>query len=110
MLVRYFFPLLSSIFLTNLCEAREVRTVFKDVYGTQFLVTVDWNSATVSAHLKKNPRKFTDAKLEERMQVAIHFGSAVDCRMEKIGRTQMDDGKVVGALWCPWFGKPIKND
>lgn len=97
-------------FLNQVAIANPVRTEVADIYGTKFIVSVDWEANTVSAKLRANPTHLSGDALEQAMQNAVYFGAAVNCRMLAPGRKRFGQSEIMGVLHCPWFDRtPLKQ-
>lgn len=92
-------------FLGQAAAANPIKTRVANIDGTTFIVSVDWDTNAVSARLGANPAHLTGGALEQSMQNAVYYGSAVDCRMQESGRKRLGQNEIIGALHCPWFGK-----
>ena len=84
-------------------SAKPLKTRTTDMQGTVFIVTVDWDTKKVSVSLKANPAKLQGDILEQQLQLAVYYGSAVDCSLSKVSRTLVSESEVSGKLDCPWF-------
>jgi hypothetical protein len=84
-------------------SAKPSKTKSWDALGTTFVVLVDWDTNSVSANLQANPARLSGDELEQSMQWAVYYSSAVGCRMRETGRKQAGKNVTVGHLHCPWF-------
>jgi hypothetical protein len=89
--------------------AKPLKTKAWDVVGTTFIVSVDWDTNVVSAKLRSNPARLSGQALEQSMQKAVYYGSAVNCRMRATGRKSIGPNEIVGVLHCPWFDKAPRS-
>ena len=85
--------------------AKPIRTEIADIRGTRFIVSVNWDTNTVTARLGANPASLSGDALELSMQNAVYYGSAVDCRMQESGRKLLGKNEIIGALHCMWFDR-----
>lgn len=99
----------SVLFFAGVAEANPYRTLARDMQGTTFIITVDWENELVSADLRRNPANLDDAAIERKLQLAVSFGSSVTCGMKSEGRKAISPSKVQGKLDCSWFDRPIVN-
>lgn len=82
--------------------AGSVKTRTQDIYGTTFVVAVDWELERVVVKLRANPARLTGAAFEHALQNAVYYSSAVNCRM--LDRGRISSGREIsGSLHCPWF-------
>src|SRR5690606_34536463 len=82
--------------------AQSVKTRTQDVYGTKFVVVVDWDHELVTVKLRANPAHLSGAAFEHALQNAVYYGSAVNCRLLDHGRVTSGH-EISGSLHCPWF-------
>lgn len=92
-------------FLGQVAAANPNTTKVADIKGTTFIVSVDWDTNTVTARLGANPARLSGDALEQSMQNAVYYGSAAGCRMQESGRKSPGQSETIGALHCPWFGR-----
>jgi hypothetical protein len=95
--------------LGHAAVAKPLKTKAWDVVGTTFIVSVDWDTNVVSAKLRSNPAHLSGQALEQSMQMAVYYGSAVNCRMSETSRKSIGRNEIVGVLHCPWFGKAPRS-
>lgn len=87
--------------------AKPVKTLTQDPRGTSFIVTVDWETRMISVKLRANPARLHGATLEESMQLAVGYSSAIGCQILPSGRQVLAANKIVGVLYCPSIDRPI---
>lgn len=94
---------------TVVADAKPYRTLVRDMQGTTFIITVDFETNVVRADLRRNPAKLAGADLERQLQVAVGFGSSMTCGIKKEGREKLSKSEIQGTLHCDWFDMPIVN-
>lgn len=94
------------LLLAQTAAGKPVKTLTQDPRGTSFVVAVDWETRLISVRLRANPARLHGNILEESMQLAVGYSSAIGCQILRSGRQVITPNEIIGVLHCPAIDGP----